>query len=70
MIDYRIIVKKIYQVAEFKHGFGARCPLCDEWNGPSNTGIKMKNGLKIRYHRCSNCGLKYKSSEIISTNTD
>ena len=70
MIDFKIIVEKIYHIAEYKPGSGAKCPLCNEWNSPNNTGIKIKNGTKYRYHKCSNCGLKYKSVELISTSTD
>jgi hypothetical protein len=46
MIDFKIIVEKIYHVAEYKPGSGAKCPLCNEWNSPNNTGIKIKNGAK------------------------
>lgn len=70
MIDFKAIVEKIYRISEYKPRVGARCPLCDEWNNPSNSGIKKRKGMKYRYHKCSNCGLKYKSCEIISTSTD
>lgn len=63
MTDLKKIVELIYSLSEYKQGFGAKCPLCNSYNSPSNSGVKKKANGKLRYHKCQNCGLKYKSLE-------
>ena len=43
--------------------YGAVCPGCGRIKTPTNTTRPWDGVYRIRYHRCPECGLRFKSIE-------
>ena len=43
--------------------YGAVCPECARTKTPTTTTRKWEGACRIRYHRCPDCGLRFKSIE-------
>jgi len=51
---YIAVAEKIKEGLEYTSQFGAVCPLCGQTRIRTYSSPKWKDGVKIRYHRCSN----------------
>lgn len=65
----RMIFSAAHSTAEYIEGEGAFCPVCDQILHKRCRGIVARTDGLVRYCRCNQCGINFKSVEKIEDRT-